>query len=132
MSPAAVPSDEAESESFVLDKTNDCHGFSQHNQAMHPRLLTRWKTGNVLSLVLDLAILLTFCLFLAYGIAVKAYEGTTLQDSTAVKLLQRSSTLVSHNAVHDFIEPLLTLLANNGPQSIQSYLLPSWEKLSNP
>ena len=60
-----------------------------------PAHLTRWGISKILSLVVDIVMICVSCLFIVYGIAVRAHEGTPLGHSNTTKLLERFSTLVS-------------------------------------
>lgn len=69
----------------------------EDNKPRHsePNHLPRWYASKVFGVVLDIIMIMMSGLCLVYAFAVKRYEGTEVDSSYAVHVLERVSQLVS-------------------------------------
>lgn len=92
-----------------------------------PATLVLWNVSKMFGLVVDIVMICAACLFIVYGFAVIASEGTPLEHSNT-KFLQRCSTLVSKHSPCSS-RGLSNSYVDRAPQSILSCLQRSPAKL---
>ena len=76
-------------------RSNDHEYKPGGTASAYGRPLVRWIVGEIFSVIPGVIAIAMSCLFLAYGFAVKTFEGRLIRGDSTIHTLQKAAHLVS-------------------------------------